>query len=374
MKYLKIYLTAICILGILWSCGEDGFPVPQASSVVAQFGFSISNDGFAPATVTFNNETFTTDQAGTVTYSWNFGDGTSSNEATPSHLYTKPGTYTVSMTVTSENDLDFIEQQVTIKDPNALLVRLFFMDAVGANINEIDGGSIDVGGFGTGMAYDAVNEQIYYTNDDELSLVRVNLDGSNPEVISDVFAAPRDLALDIPNNKVYVADRGSGVNAIWEVDLTNNSANILYDNATHGLGELPVGLDLYNGNLYITCVGIDGEAVWVGNIDGTGVTRIIDFSAGGFGYGIAVDPGNEKIYFDNSDTGQIMRSDLDGSNIESIIDTENRVYGITIDNANNKFYWTERNSGSVFMTNLDGSDKVTLTSDFDDPRGIFFIE
>ncbi len=374
MKYLKIHLIAICLLGILWSCGEDDFPVPQASSVVADFGYSISNEGFAPATVTFSNETFVTEEAGSVSYAWNFGDGTSSTETTPSHLFTEPGTYTVSMTVTSDNDLDVIQQEITIRDPNALLVRLFFIDAVGANINEIDGGSIDVGGFGTGVAYDAVNEQIYYTNDDDLTLMRVNLDGTGAEVISDVFGSPRDLALDIPNNKAYVADRGTGVDAIWEINLTDNSASILYDNASDGLGISPVGLDLYNGNLYITCVAIDAEAVWVGNVDGTGVTRIIDYTAGGWGYGIAVDPANEKIYFDNTESGQILRADLDGSNIESIIDTGNRVYGITIDNTNGKFYWTERNSGSVFMANLDGSDKVTLTSDFDDPRGLFFIE
>ncbi|MCR9254405.1 MAG: YncE family protein, partial [bacterium] len=290
------------------------------------------------------------------------------------HLFTEPGTYTVSMTVTSDNDLDVIQQEITIRDPNALLVRLFFIDAVGANINEIDGGSIDIGGFGTGVAYDAVNEQIYYTNDDDLTLMRVNLDGTGAEVISDVFGSPRDLALDIPNNKAYVADRGTGVDAIWEIDLTDNSASILYDNASDGLGISPVGLDLYNGNLYVTCVAIDAESVWVGNVDGTGVTRIIDYAAGGWGYGIGVDPTNEKIYFDNTESGQILRADLDGSNIESIIDTGNRVYGITIDHTNGKFYWTERNSGSVFMANLDGSDKVTLTSDFDDPRGLFFIE
>ncbi|MCX6291862.1 MAG: PKD domain-containing protein [Bacteroidetes bacterium] len=37
------------------------------------------------------------------TWSWNFGDGSSSSSNNPSHTYTNPGTYTVSLTVTSNN-------------------------------------------------------------------------------------------------------------------------------------------------------------------------------------------------------------------------------------------------------------------------------
>lgn len=40
---------------------------------------------------------------GELTYSWNFGDGTSSNEANPEHTYAAAGQYTVRLTVTDEN-------------------------------------------------------------------------------------------------------------------------------------------------------------------------------------------------------------------------------------------------------------------------------
>ena len=38
---------------------------------------------------------------GTLSYSWDFGDGTSSNAASPTHTYNKKGTYTVQLNVTS---------------------------------------------------------------------------------------------------------------------------------------------------------------------------------------------------------------------------------------------------------------------------------
>jgi PKD repeat protein len=44
---------------------------------------------------------FTNASAGTNTYSWNFGDGTTSTFASPSHTYAVPGLYTVCLTATN---------------------------------------------------------------------------------------------------------------------------------------------------------------------------------------------------------------------------------------------------------------------------------
>ncbi len=52
--------------------------------------------GTAPLTVAFTN----TSTGQPTTWSWNFGDGSTSNLQNPSHTYTTPGNYTVSLTVT----------------------------------------------------------------------------------------------------------------------------------------------------------------------------------------------------------------------------------------------------------------------------------
>ncbi|HUF69602.1 MAG TPA: S8 family serine peptidase [Longimicrobiales bacterium] len=50
--------------------------------------------------------------------SWTFGDGNSSNQQNPSHSYVAAGTYTVSLTVTdNENASDTSSQQVTVSEP-----------------------------------------------------------------------------------------------------------------------------------------------------------------------------------------------------------------------------------------------------------------
>ena len=72
------------------------FPLSVARNVVAEFETPPS--GCAPYTAEFNNTT----DAG-QTYSWDFGDGTTSTDFEPTHLYTTPGTYHIIMIATNPN-------------------------------------------------------------------------------------------------------------------------------------------------------------------------------------------------------------------------------------------------------------------------------
>jgi len=55
--------------------------------------------GAAPLAVTFSSAGSTDPEGGALTYSWAFGDGTSSTAANPSKTYTANGTYTATLTV-----------------------------------------------------------------------------------------------------------------------------------------------------------------------------------------------------------------------------------------------------------------------------------
>ncbi len=68
-------------------------PLPVGAPV-AGFSSPITS-GTAPLVVSFTNSS-----SGSIsTYSWNFGDGSTSGLQNPSHTYASPGTYTVSLTV-----------------------------------------------------------------------------------------------------------------------------------------------------------------------------------------------------------------------------------------------------------------------------------
>ncbi|MEM7260738.1 MAG: PQQ-dependent sugar dehydrogenase, partial [Planctomycetota bacterium] len=87
----------------------DGGAAPAAS-------FTVSPDpavGAAPLLVTFTDTS--TDSDGTIAeWSWDFGDGRSSTDPSPQHLYPIDGEYTVTLTVTDNDGLGHTSAPLTV--------------------------------------------------------------------------------------------------------------------------------------------------------------------------------------------------------------------------------------------------------------------
>ncbi len=76
--------------------------------------------GFAPeqSEIDFLEYTFTNSSTGAVSYDWDFGDGNTSTEESPTHVYAVADTYTVSLTATNDSGLSTtLEQSIEILAP-----------------------------------------------------------------------------------------------------------------------------------------------------------------------------------------------------------------------------------------------------------------
>ncbi len=83
-------------------------PTPTSSSLNASFHSQHSVCLGTAAEFTVNNA------KSSCTYRWDFGNGKTSGEQNPKHIYAKAGTYTVKLRLTSVKDKTFAEQKNTV--------------------------------------------------------------------------------------------------------------------------------------------------------------------------------------------------------------------------------------------------------------------
>ena len=253
---------------------------------------------------------------------------------------------------------------------------IYFMDTYNEDMETvaITGGtpvSLAQDIYGVGIAYDKKNEKIYYSDfaNDSLpdgKIWKMDVAGKNATAIVSGLNNPFGIAIDSDNGKIYWGDENGNVSCckLDGSSLQTGIVNIV------GGAIRAVALDLTNKKMYFYDVLNDN--LYKANLDGSGSTVILN---GYYGYGIAVDEVNSKIYFDaQTDDGTVSAlymANLDGTNPTLIDDTQSRIYGIAIDNGNNKIYWSARDMYEIYQANLNGTDKVTLATELGSPRGIF---
>ncbi len=108
------YTVTLTITNVL-GCTDQVVKVTQVDVIdppVASFT-PVEDEGCTPFLGTFTN-TSTAGDLSIASYEWDFGDGGSSNQANPSHLFTPAGTYTVTLIATDlQGCADTVQQDVT---------------------------------------------------------------------------------------------------------------------------------------------------------------------------------------------------------------------------------------------------------------------
>lgn len=101
---------------------ETPTTVPPYTPPFACFTAS-SNSGVAPVTLSFDASCSSDPDGSVASYSWNFGDGGGASGATPSHQYTTPGYYAVTLTVTdNQGYTQQVFENVWIQDPSGCIM------------------------------------------------------------------------------------------------------------------------------------------------------------------------------------------------------------------------------------------------------------
>jgi sugar lactone lactonase YvrE len=150
--------------------------------------------------------------------------------------------------------------------------------------------------------------RIYWSNMSERKIQRADWDGSNVEDFVVGINTPDELALDAANGYLYWSENMQG--AICRAKTRNPQQQTLLE----------------------------------------GLSRPV--------FGIALDVPRRQMYFVLWGAGRIMRSGLDGSSPQVVIEGLTRPDGVAVDVERGKLYWTE--DGRIGRANLDGTGRETL--------------
>jgi PKD repeat protein len=110
LLYIAISLTVIV------SCKED--EVGPSKVVVSDFSFAANQNNTLEVT-------FTSDAENASHFGWNFGDGKTSTDENPVHVYAKPGTYAVTFIAKSKEGSKVRSATVVVKAPIAQFSSAF---------------------------------------------------------------------------------------------------------------------------------------------------------------------------------------------------------------------------------------------------------
>lgn len=367
MKRTIYILLVSTILVMLHGCGDDGFPVPPASTV-PKFSAAIDNNEFAPATVTFTNESVIPERAGEVSYAWSFGDGASSTEADPVHVYESPGVFNVNLVIVTSSSLEINEltQTIVIKDPNASGIQVFFTNGTTvftALINDQPPVPTSVGTItlqeSYGITVDTVNNKLYIPDYGASKILVSNLDGSDLHDFRTNIGDPDAVAIDYEKNQLY-----------WDTDSGIRRANLddddlsQYEDFVTGQTKDPEGIAIDPVTKTVFWNNYNNGGIWKKKTDGTGEAMIIPPVGERGGGGMLVI--NDRIYYDQyiktstEDVIYLKSAKLDGSGVTIIASDISRVvYGIAYDKEDDKIYWVDRDNNKIMRANTDGTGAET---------------
>ncbi len=277
-------------------------------------------------------------------------------------------------------DLDGDGQEVIIVDPitvspvgvavDSVAGKLYWVDPPLNKVfrANIDGSDIEdlsanglLGNF-KGIALDIAAGKMYLTDDatpNQARILRADLDGSNTEALVSNLQAVSQIALDVASGKVYWTNAFNG----GQIRRANLDGSGMQSLADFGFGNSDfINLDLAGGKMYWLDFGRD--LIRRANLDGTGtedLVSLISHSDGVYAKGLALDLNAGRMYW--TDHGHLMRSDLNGGNVEQLGDLGNVSIGaLTLDSATGALYWTIESHSTIHRADLDWANIETLVA------------
>ena len=315
--------TGIRKVVVRWLVNSACFDVDDFSVSIsknkANFTSTTTNDSNKPLTVQFSDSSW-----GLITgWLWDFGDGTTSTEENPIHIYTKPGTYTIKLTVNGPyyNSTETASDLYTVIGPTNTRTGKVYSTIQSAVDDAQDGDIIEIGSPSYLETYTenvniikkvtlTANGKVIVTALDASNPVFSILSGGSGSVITGftiigatnsdgVYIKPASTVT-ITNNTI--TNNNNGINVDGTANISNNTIN---DNT--------IGINVI-GNATITNNTIKDNNV---GISVSGKSTIISNTITGNHIGVDVAGGSASVHFNNIYDNKLYGLRFTGSGVDA---------------------------------------------------------
>lgn len=339
-------LMAVFVLIAATSCKKE----VVVEDPIASFQFEVSQDNYLEVS-------FTNYSQHAESYSWNFGDGNSSTEENPTHVYDAAGSYQVVLTATnSEGTTANYSQDIEITDPLAAQTIL-------------DGGSSKTwkllrDGVCLGVGPDADGARSWWALEN---------DGSRPCVFYHEFTFNRDGSFVFEDNNIFWGETavfaGTDFN---EICFEPTAANMINSNGDD-VSAWMSGTHQFTYDPTVGEITLTGNGAWMGMPQlGTSAESIVPEASRTFkaileemdGYDVlTVVYAYADLYWD------FTYVSYDDPSMEPEVVTEQDEYGEDLDDfAPTEFYNTFNSTSDDDVKYLFPTESaVTITAGVDDP-------
>lgn len=189
-------------------------------------------------------------------------------------------------------------------------------------------------------------DYIFWSDAEDGAIYRGTI--GNPE-FEEIFVAQLPIAMDAASNGVYWYDVAQS--AIRYTQLGNGNSTVI-------LPELRQVQEIVVSRNLDSIFWLDDTAIHKAKIDGTvtevlisGLTNTAD---------LALDETEKKLYWIEED--DVYRADIDGTNREEILSDLDGVYELAISNDPGFIYWININDDLILRSQLDGTNIETVVS------------
>ena len=198
---------------------------------------------------------------------------------------------------------------------------------------------------------------IMFTNGTDLSLV--DTESRHVSRVLSLTSAPSHVASHLAANLIFWVDgrKESILRSNLFADIDDSKVVIDEDVSA----DDKIGLDWVHSHLY--WISLKGNAIMVTSLSGDKMAKIVNISDADHPLAIAVSPESGLLFWSetrgNETRGRILRSNLAGDGIETIVDDSNYVItpeDIAVDNVKRKVFWLDTKLNHVGVVNFDGGD------------------